>query len=347
MPAPNSRSTFEAEIRQQPDVVAAALGAGRAPIAEAAQAIRARQPAGLLIAARGSSDHAATYAKYLFEIRNSLTVALAAPSVFGLYKGRPNLAGFCVLAVSQSGASPDVCSVIEAARDQGSLTIALTNEPNSRLGSAAELVLEMHAGKERSVPASKTYTTSLLAFAMLSQAMRPEADFAQALERVPEALGQTIALTHPLQQAAERLGGKRLAVIGRGYHLATAEELALKITETSYSVADGQSVADFMHGPVAMVEQGFPVLLLEAAGPSLRQMRDLGAALVRKGAHVLAFTDRPGRSGRPLVIKTGLPESLTPLPYAVAGQLLALHRALSLGLDPDHPRGLRKVTETK
>ncbi|MDQ6900426.1 MAG: SIS domain-containing protein [Candidatus Dormibacteraeota bacterium] len=346
MPTPTTRSTFEAEIRQQPDVVAAALAVGRAPIAEAAEAITSRQPAALLIAARGSSDHAATYAKYLFEIRNSLPVVLAAPSVFGLYKGKPNLARFCVLAVSQSGASPDVCSVIEAAREQGSLTIALTNQPKSRLARAAEMVLEMHAGKERSVPASKTYTTSLLALAMLSQAMQPKADFAQALERVPEALRQTIALSSPLQQAAGEMGGTRMAVIGRGYHLATAEELALKITETSYSVADGQSVADFMHGPVAMVEPGFPVLLLEAAGPTLRQMRQLGAALVDKGAHVLAFTDRPGRSGRPLVIKTGLPESLTPLPYAVAGQLLALHRALSLGLDPDHPRGLQKVTQT-
>lgn len=340
-------STFRREIGEQPEVAARLLAAGRQPVAEAARALAARRPAGLLIAARGSSDHAATYAKYLFEIRNRLPVALAAPSAFGLYASPPRVKPFCVLAVSQSGASPDICRVVEEAREQGSLTIVITNQPRSRLGRAAEIVLDMQAGPERGIPASKTYIASLLAFAMLSEALSPDPDFAAGLARVPEALRTALEVEPHLERPAAALGIGRMAVLGRGYHLATAEEVALKITETSYSVAEAQSVADFMHGPIAAVESGFPVLLIEADGPTLRQMRALGRDLRERGARLLRLTDRTdGRDPLAVAVTTGLPESLTPLPFAVAGQLLALRRTLDKGLDPDRPRGLQKVTET-
>jgi glucosamine--fructose-6-phosphate aminotransferase (isomerizing) len=340
---------FRSEISEQPGVAARLLARGAGSVARAAADIRAHRPAALLIAARGSSDHAATYAKYLFEIRNGLPVALAAPSTFTLYRHPPHLERLCVLGISQSGASPDIVAVLREARRQGSLTIAITNDARSPLARQADHVLRCQAGPERSVPASKTYTASLLLLAMLSQALRPQVAFARALSRVPVALETVFALEPELEAAATTLRAHRLAVLGRGFHLATAEEVALKITEASYIMAEAQSVADFMHGPVAVVGPGFPILLLLAHGPTERAMVQVARALARLGARVLILADRraaiPGT--RAVTIRTGLPEALTPLPFAVAGQLLAFHLARQRLLDPDRPRGLRKVTITR
>jgi glucosamine--fructose-6-phosphate aminotransferase (isomerizing) len=339
-------SIFREEIGEQPAVAARLLSEAAGPVAEAAREIRDADPAGLLIAARGSSDHAATYAKYLFEIRNRLPVALAAPSAFGLYGSPPRVERFCVVGISQSGASVDICTVLEQARDQGALTVALTNQPDSRLARAARVVLDLRAGPERSVPASKTYLASLVLLAMLSDALDPDPDFSRALRKVPDSLRQAIDLEGSFDPVVEALDAPRMAVLGRGYHLATAEEVALKITETCYSVAEAQSIADFLHGPVAAVEPGFPVLLLEAAGPALQQMRELSKQLAGLGAQVVRISDDRLDDRMAISVATGLPESLTPLPLAVAGQLLALRLALLRGLDPDRPRGLRKVTIT-
>jgi len=337
-------SVFLDEIRSQPEVLARRLEAGWAEVEEVAGRLRRARPAALVLAARGSSDHAATYAKYLFEIRNRLPVALAAPSAFTLYASPPRLDGLAVLAISQSGASPDVSAVVEEARRQGRPAFALVNEPRSRLGRAAEVVMPMGAGRELSVPASKTYTASLLGLAMLSWALDPEPGFRAAIEAVP------CAVSAALESGAGRLAGlvegRRLAVIGRGYHLATAQEVALKVTETSYLLAEARSVADFMHGPIAAVDSELPVLLLEAAGPALADMRRLGRRLDAQGAGVLRIGDRLSPGPRAVRVKTGLPESLTPIPFAVAGQLFAQALAARRGLDPDRPRGLRKVTET-
>jgi glucosamine--fructose-6-phosphate aminotransferase (isomerizing) len=341
---------FEREILEQADVARARRAGGEAAVRVAAAAISQRAPAGFLIAARGTSDHAATYAKYLLELRNRAVVSLAAPSAFSLYQQPPRVESFCVIGISQSGASVDICSVVEEARRQGALTIALTNHPNSRLGQAADHVLPLGAGEERSVPASKTYTATLYLLAMLSDALTPEAGFTAALRRIPEAIqgvldawrgGETVA---PLAQA---LDAPRLAVLGRGFHLATAQEIALKVMETSYAVAEARSIADFQHGPLAIIEPGFPVLLLEAGGPALAQMRELRDQLLGLGARVVQITDQP--AGGPLTwsLPLGLPEALTPIPFAVAGQLLALAIARRRGSDPDQPRSLHKVTITR
>jgi glucosamine--fructose-6-phosphate aminotransferase (isomerizing) len=340
-------STFRQEIGEQPAVSEHLLRSAREPVSAVAQAIRIADPAAIMIAARGTSDHAATYAKYLFEIRNRLPVALAAPSAFGLYGRPPRVSRLCVIGISQSGASPDISTVLEEATRQGALTVALTNDPRSRLARAARLVLELDAGPELSVPASKTYTASLLLLAMISAALDPDDGFSDALRRVPAALNTALRTEPVLEPLVEALlDARRLAVLGRGYHLATAEEVALKITETSYSVAEAQSLADFLHGPVAAVEAGFPVLLVEAGGPALRQMRRLGRELAGLGARVARITDRRGGDRLAVSVLTGLPESLTPLPFAVAGQLLALRLATARGHDPDRPRGLSKVTVT-
>ena len=341
-------SLFRDEIFQQPRVAQEMLESARAEAESAAAAIKARRPAALLIAARGSSDHAAIYAKYLFETRNRLPVMLAAPSVFSLYRQPPRLSGLAVLAISQSGASPDVVGVLDEGRRQGAVTIAITGEPRSRLGRAAEHLVRLRGGRELSVPASKTYTASLLAVALLSQALDPDPRFEASLMRVPDALTAALEMESKMDGAVALIRGSRLAVIGRGYNLATALEIGLKLMETSYVVAEARSVADFMHGPIATVGSGFPLVLIEASGPTLRQMRNLGRRVEAAGAHILTITDHPtGAIGHALPIRTGLPETLTPLPYVIAGQLLALRMARLLGIDSDRPRGLKKITETR
>ena len=341
-------SLFRDEIFQQPRVALEMLESARAEVESAAAAIRAHRPAALLIAARGSSDHAAIYAKYLFETRNRLPVMLAAPSVFGLYRQPPRLSGLAVLAISQSGVSPDVVGVLDEGRRQGSVTIAITGDPRSRLGQEAEHLVRLRGGPELSVPASKTYTGSLLAIALLSQALDPDPGFDSALMRVPEALAAALGTEPHVDGAVALIKGARLAVLGRGYNLATAMEIGLKLMETSYVVAESRSVADFMHGPIATVGPGVPIILIEATGPTLRQMRNLGRRVEAAGAQVLTITDHPaGAIGQALSVRTGLPETLTPLPYVIAGQLLALRMAQLLGIDSDRPRGLRKITETR
>ena len=337
---------FREEIGQQPEVAERVLAAAAGPVAAAAAAIAGAAPAGLVIAARGSSDHAAVYAKYLFEARNGLPVALAAPSLFTLYRRPPDLRRFCVLAISQAGASTDVVEVIAEASRQGSVTVALTNDAGSPLAAAAQHVVPLDTGPERSVPATKTYTASLLLVAMLSQALRPSPAFGAALAAVPRGLRAALGASGSLDPVVSALAGSgRLAVLGRGYNLATALEVGLKLMEAAYVVAEARSVADFLHGPIAIIEPGFPVLVLEAAGPTASEMARLGGELRARRARVVTIGDRPAPAGQPgVLLATGLPEELTPLPFAVAGQLLTAGMAAARGIDPDRPRGLRKVT---
>jgi glucosamine--fructose-6-phosphate aminotransferase (isomerizing) len=342
---------FRQEIEEQPAVAERVLEGAPEQVRAAAAAIAAARPAGLLVAARGSSDHAAVYAKYLLEMHAGLPVALAAPSTFTLYGRPPRLDRFAVLAISQAGTSPDVVEVIAEARRQGAVTVALTNRAASPLARAAAHVVELGAGDERSVPATKTYTASLLVLALLANALRPEPSFEAALGQVPDALRAVLGMEEafgPL--VADLAGADRLAVLGRGYNLATALEVGLKLMEVAYVVAEARSVADFLHGPIAIVEPGFPVLLLEAAGPAAAEMEKLAGVLHRRGARVLRIGDGAGRAAADELtvrLDTGLPETLTPLTLVAAGQLVTARLAATRGLDPDRPRGLRKVTSTR
>lgn len=342
-------SRFRDEIGEQPAVARRLLEEARRPVAEAAARLRAAEPAGLVIAARGSSDHAALYAKYLFGRRNRMLVALAAPSLFTHYGAPPRLAGQCVIGISQSGASPDVVAVLEEARRQGALTLAITNESGSQLAAAADLVIALGAGPERSVPASKTYTASVLALAMLSQALDPDPSLEAALARVPAALDDTLRRDVELDRLAPALTGPRAVVLGRGFNLSTAEEVALKLAETSYLLARAWSVADFEHGPIALVEAGFPVLLTGATGPVEKDLEGIAARLAEYGCQVIGLVDGGAGSlpsAATVAIESGLPEELSPLPLVVLGQLLAHRVALARGIDPDRPRALHKVTRT-
>src|SRR4030081_2312072 len=219
-------SRFREEIGEQPGIAAGMLAGGRATVDSIGARIRDARPRGFLIAPRGSSDHAALYAKYLFGRRNRTLVSLAAPSLFTHYSSPPRLEGECVIGISQSGSSPDVIAVVEEAARQGALTLAITNDAESKLAGAAELVLPLAAGPERSVPASKTYTASLLALALISQAIDPEPAFEAALAQVPRALGEALGREADLDRLVPALLGPRAIVLGRGFNLATAEEVA-------------------------------------------------------------------------------------------------------------------------
>ena len=328
-------SRFRAEIEEQPEVASRLLERG-GPAAKAIGArVRDGAPRGFVIAARGSSDNAALYAKYLFGARNRALVALAAPSLFTHYAHPPRIEGTCVIGISQSGESPDVIAVVEEGRRQDALTVAITNEADSRLARTAELVLSMEAGPELSVPASKTYTASLVALAMISQAIDPDPTFEAAIARIPDAMREALRGEARVKPLVTPLLGPRAVVLGRGFNFSTAEEIALKLSETSYVLARAWSLADFEHGPIAIVEAGLPVLIVDGGGPVAAGLDALRDRLEAKGCHVLYLQD-----------DSGLPEELTPVTLAVLGQLLALLVAGARGVDPDRPRTIQKVTRT-
>jgi glutamine---fructose-6-phosphate transaminase (isomerizing) len=341
-------SRFREEIGEQPDCAARLLRSAAGSLAPIAARLRDDPPRGYLVAARGSSDHAALYGQYLLGSRNRALVALATPSLFTRYRRPPRLEGWCVVGISQSGASPDVVAVLEEGRRQGCPTVAITNRADSALGAAAEYVLDLDAGPERSVPASKTYLGSLLALAMLSQALEPDPAFGAALERVPAALAEAVGMDEELDRLCPALLGPRAVVLGRGFNLATAEEVALKLTETSYLLARAWSVADFEHGPIAVLEPDFPALLVGSAGAVAGDLVEIANRLAERHARVVGLFDGGGPlpAEAQVVIESGLPEELTPLPLAVLGQLLAHRVALALKVDPDRPRALNKVTRT-
>lgn len=328
-------SKFRAEIAEQVEVAERLLGRGRPAAATIAERFGESAPRGFVIVARGSSDNAALYAKYLFGARNHSLVSLAAPSLFTHYAQPPRLDGQCVIGISQSGESPDVIAVVEEARRQGSTTLAITNAPDSKLARAAELVMPMEAGAEQSVPASKTYTASLLALALISEAMHPDPAFESALAAVPQAVARTLERENEVAVLVPPLLGPRAVVLGRGFNFSTAEEIALKLSETSYVLARAWSVADFEHGPIAIMEAGLPVVIVDGGGLVASDIQSIRSRLEAKGCTVLHLFD-----------VSGLPEELTPIPLAVLGQLLAHQVAVARGVDPDRPRALQKVTRT-
>jgi len=344
-------SQFEHEILEQPEALRRQLREGRAAAEAAAKAIRAANPNWVLIAARGSSDNAARYAQYLLGAHNRLGVALAVPSLVTLYRSPPSMKGALVIGISQSGQSPDIVSVLEEARRQGAITLTVTNDPHSPLAKASAHVLPLMAGEERAVAATKTYTTELMALAMLSAALEGNAERWTELEAVPGAVEKVIELNSEIALSAEKFKNIReLVVLGRGFNYATAFEVALKIKETSYFIAEPYSVADLLHGPVAMIDDGFPVLLVAPSGEALVDVPPLLDLLQRKGALTIAISDRADvleRVAIQLPLPPGIPEWISPIASVVPGQLWAHALALATGQNPDQPRGLTKVTLTR
>jgi len=342
---------LEQEILEQPEVLERLLERERGTVETVARAIRERAPRFVVLAARGSSDNAARYGQYLLGAVNGLPVALATPSLFTLYRRPPRLADALVVAVSQSGQSPDIVAVVEEGRRQGALTLAVTNDPTSPLARAAEWVIPLHAGAERSVAATKTYTASLLALGMISAALAGDEEMFAALRTVPGAIRQVISSAQTVCRASERYRYmEACVVVSRGYNYATAYEIALKLKELTYVLAEPYSSADFQHGPVALVEKGFPVIAVVPEGAVTAEMVDFLRRLREREAELVVISAREevlSLAQTPLPLPEGIPEWLSPMVAVVPGQLFALGLTQARGLDPDQPRGLQKVTRTE
>jgi glucosamine--fructose-6-phosphate aminotransferase (isomerizing) len=323
------------EIAEQPDVLDRILREASGDIAQVRAAIEAQHPRFVVLAARGTSDHAALYAKYLVEVCTQLPAGLASPSTLTIYGARPDLKDVLFVAVSQSGSSPDLVGSLQAARECGALTVAVTNNPESPLAGVAAHHVDIMAGPERAVAATKTYTAQLLALYLLLVGGDASA--------LPAAAAETLALQdHPFEAAARYRYARGLVTTARGFSYATAREAALKVMETSYLPAQAFSGADLLHGPLAMVDTETPVVAITSPGAGGVAMAPVVERLERAGADVL----RVGPAGGLPVRSSGVPEELLPVVEIMPLQQMAWRMALDRGLDPDRPRGLSKVTET-
>ncbi len=338
------------EIMEQPGVIGQLLAGQWKTVQTIAAEIRQRPPAYAFLAARGTSDNAGRYANYLWGAHNRLPVALATPSLFTFYEQPPLLSNALVVGVSQSGKSPDIVRVIEEGRAQGCLTLTLTNIPDSPLARAADFVVDLQCGEEKAVAATKTYTAELAAIAMLSVALAQDEARLAELQRAPDWMRQVLALDAEIARLAERYRYmERCAVIGRGFNYCTAFEWSLKIKELTYVTAEPYSSADFRHGPIAIVEQGFPMLVVVPGGKVYGDLLDLLKTLRGQGAELVVISDQPealALAQSPFQLPAGIPEWLTPLIAILPAQLFAYHLTRVKGYNTEAPRSIRKVTET-
>ena len=344
--------SLHSEILEQPACLERLLSSQRKNAKEIAAAIQSRDIQFAFLAARGTSDNAGRYANYLWGAMNGLPLALATPSLFTYYQQPPKLKNALVVGISQSGQSPDVVSVLQEGKRQGNLTLAITNEPNSPLAQEADFVLEIESGPELAVAATKTYTTELMAIAMLSAALAGDSARWNELGQVAGWIEVALKSDETIHQAAQRYRYiQNCVVLGRGFNYATAFEWALKLKELTYIEAEPYSSADFKHGPVAMVAQGFPVMAIAPDGKVLDTMLDLLSHLKKDllaELVVISNTDAAlSMAQTAFAIPSGMPEWLSPLVGIVPAQLFAYHLTVAKGYDADQPRTISKVTETK
>jgi glucosamine--fructose-6-phosphate aminotransferase (isomerizing) len=339
------------EIRQQPDALERTLRGELARVERFRKLMAKHKPRLIVLCARGTSDNAAQFGRYLLEITTGIPVSLAAPSIFSLYNADLDLHDVLVVAISQSGESTDTNLVLERARAKGALTIGITNEPRSTMASLAEHIFLVRAGREKSVAATKTYTGQVLMLYLLAYALGGAIRI-DDLRKLPDWVNLGLSLETEIAQLSERYRFMDHAVVvGRGLNYATAYEFALKMMETCYVVAERFSSADFLHGPIALVEPNFPVFLFAPSGvtwPSIGEMVDKLRGLK---AETVVITDSgnreaPGKATRTIRLPRKLDELYTPIPYIVPAQIFAASLASQKGLDPDRPRTLSKVTQT-
>jgi glucosamine--fructose-6-phosphate aminotransferase (isomerizing) len=337
-------------MAEQPAVLRRLLQEGAPQIRAVAEEIAARSPRFVLLTARGTSDNAALYAKYLLEIQLGLPCGLTSMSTTTAYEAKPQLTDVLVITVSQSGGSPDLVASTQAARDAGAITLAVTNSPDSPLAAVSEYHIDILAGPEKALPATKTYTASLLALYLFVRALRggPGQDSAAAL---PDLAEQILARREEVRTLAGRYRfAERMVLTSRGYGYPTAKEAALKLMETSYIPALSYSGADLLHGPLAMVDNVSPVIAIvtdgrggQALQPVLDRLRDRGADLVVIGPQAQVDLASAGFA----LPTEGVAEELQPILEILPLQLLAYEVTMARGQDPDAPRSLAKVTETR
>ncbi|HZU24971.1 MAG TPA: SIS domain-containing protein [Bryobacteraceae bacterium] len=345
------------DIRQEPAVLESALRAEVATFRGLCSRFEKERPRFVVLAARGTSDHAAQFGRYLIEVATGIPVSLAAPSVFTLYRAEMDFREVLYVGVSQSGESMDVNACIGRARELGATTIGITNEPTSTLARTAERLVQLHAGSETGVAATKTWVSQLLSMYLLTWSLGADLTLEQ-IRHIPEWTAAALQLEPEIAERAQRYAfAEKALVVGRGFNYANALEFAHKLMEVCYVVAESFSSADFLHGPIALAERGVPAFAFAPPGPTWPGIRDTLARLETAGSSPLVITDernaeaRARRSVIALASVDGqdpsLPvDALTAIPYAVPAQLLAAHIAEHKGLDPDQPRMLAKVAQT-
>jgi glucosamine--fructose-6-phosphate aminotransferase (isomerizing) len=341
------------EISEQPDMLQGLVDNEFTSIRTVARRLTEIRPKFVLLAARGTSDHAALYAKYLLEIRCGLPCGLASPSSLTAYGARPNLADVLLVAVSQSGGSPDLIQTMEVAKECGATTLAVTNAPDSPLATGGDLQIDVRAGVEKAVAATKSYTAELLSLYLLAESWsRPDASDRELLEPVDAvvaAAAKLVGRRSEITEASERFRfATQFVLTGRGYNYPTAREAALKLMETSYVAAHAFSGADLMHGPFAQVDRDHPVVAVAPPGIGGEAMRPVLERLDERGADVLLLGDAgllPTASAHFALPET-LSDELHPIVDIIPLQWLSLEVSTARGLDPDRPRGLSKVTKT-
>ncbi len=344
--------TLRNEILEQPAVLEGLLSGQMPEVQRIAAEIRKQNPAYVFLAARGTSDNAGLYAKYLWGAFNRLPIALAAPSLFTMYAEPPLLRNCLVVGISQSGQSPDIVGVLEEACRQGQPALAITNAPASPLAQAADYVIDIRAGAERAVAATKTYTAQLMAVAMLSVALSQDTKRQERLHSVPEWVRQVLVQEEKIAQVTPRYRFMhQCVVLGRGYNYSTAFEWSLKLKELAYVLAEPYSSADFLHGPIAMVERGFPVMAVAPAGSVLGSMIGLLERLRNEQmAEMMIISDDPqalALAHTAISLPADIPEWLTPLVGIVPAQVFSYYLTRERGFDTETPRSIRKVTETR
>lgn len=343
--------SLHSEILEQPACLERLFSSHQKNVEQIAAVIQSRGIQFAFLAARGTSDNAGRYANYLWGAMNGLPLALATPSLFTYYQQPPKLKNALVVGISQSGQSPDIVSVVQEGKRQGNLTLAITNEPDSPLARVADFVLDVQAGPELAVAATKTYTTELMGIAMLSTALAGNEMRWGELEQVAGWVREVLKHDQAIEQLAQRYRYmQQCVVLGRGFNYATAFEWALKLKELTYVEAEPYSSADFQHGPVAMVARGFPVMAVSPAGKVFDSMMNLLKHLQTDLlAELVVISNAPealSMAQIPIEIPADIPEWLSPLVGIVPAQLFSYHLTLAKGYDPDQPRTISKITET-
>ena len=338
------------EIHEQPAALDRLLARETGNINKIAGRIRAHDPALFVLAARGSSDNAALFAKYLFESHLGIPAELAAPSVVSVYKKKPNLARGVVIGISQSGESPDILETLQAAKDTGAYTVAVTNTAGSPISAVAHDTINLCAGKEKGLAATKTYTTQLLAMMLLSASLADDSAMTARINKLPAAVNVMLSTEAPIAELSQRYRYMdHCVIIGRGYNYSTVKEAALKLMETCYVVAQPFSTADFLHGPIAIAGAGFPTFVCVPKGKMAKPLTTLCRELRGKALETIIVSPLPETlklATRSIRIPVDVDEMLSPLVNIIPFQFFACHLSAARGLDPDKPRFLRKVTRT-
>lgn len=338
------------EIKSQPGIVSALQREARAETAALAAEVKRRGVDPVVLAARGTSDHAAIFGQYLLEYLTGLPVALAAPSLITLYNRSLRLDKALVIGLSQSGEAADVHAYLAAARAGGALTAVVTNTAGSTMGRSAEHLLLCRAGEERAVAATKTYTAEMALLALLGLALSGDKGMMRHFEELPAKMAAVLALEAAIGERAERYAfAEECVVLARGLNQATALETALKIQETSYIGAKGFSAADFLHGPIAIIRGRYPVLLFAPSGAAADGLLETARKIGERGGELVVFSDdrRFAPLARTFFALPAVPELFSPFTCIVAAQMFACFLARAKGFDPDRPAGLTKVTVTR